>query len=88
MHFTNNVSLGIVNGHIWIIDHRVMALVNVQKKFLSSSSLPIWSIMINLHEIGRSKLCISTEIWSKGVICPCPRVYTCINNGKRNIAVL
>ena len=28
---TNNVSLGIVNGQISIIYHRVMALVNVQK---------------------------------------------------------
>ena len=30
---TNNVSLGIVNGQILIIYHRVMALVNVQKRF-------------------------------------------------------
>ena len=31
---TNNVLLGIVNGQISIIFHRVMALVNVQKWFL------------------------------------------------------
>ena len=30
---TNNVSLGIVNGQISIIYHRVMALVNLQKMF-------------------------------------------------------
>ena len=30
---TNNVSLGIVNGQISIIYHKVMALVNVQKMF-------------------------------------------------------
>ena len=30
---TNNVSLGIVNGHFSIIYHRVMALFNVQKMF-------------------------------------------------------
>ena len=29
--YINNVSLGIVNGQISIIYHRVMALVNVQK---------------------------------------------------------
>ena len=34
---TNNVSLGIVNGQLSIIYHRVMALVNVQKWFLASS---------------------------------------------------
>ena len=33
--YTNNVSLGIVNGQISIIYHRVMALVNVQKMVLS-----------------------------------------------------
>ena len=36
---TNNVPLGIVNGQISIINHRVLALVNVRKKwFLDSSS--------------------------------------------------
>ena len=37
--YTNNVPLGIVNGQISIIYHRVLALVNVRKKcFLASSS--------------------------------------------------
>ena len=49
----NNVSLGIVNGQISIIYHRVMALVNVQKLFLASSSFNIWSIMMKLHKNDR-----------------------------------
>ena len=51
---TNNVSFGIVNGQISIIFHRVMALVNVQKWFLASSSYSIWSIMMKLHKNDRS----------------------------------
>ena len=47
---TNNVSLGFVNGQLSIIYHRVMALVNVQKMFLASSSFTIWSIMMKLHK--------------------------------------
>ena len=35
---TNNVPLGIVNGQISIIYHRVLALVNVRKKWFSASS--------------------------------------------------
>ena len=51
---TNTVSLGIVNGLISIIYHRVMALVNVQKWFLASSSFTIWSIMMRHHKNDRS----------------------------------
>ena len=51
---TNTVSLGIVNGQISIIYHRVMALVTVQKSFLASSSFMIWSIMMKLHKTDRS----------------------------------
>ena len=51
---TNNVSLGIVNGQISIIFHSVMALVNVQKMVLASSSFTIWSIMMKLHKNDRS----------------------------------
>ena len=48
---TNNVSLGIVNGQISIIYHRVMALVNVYKWFLASSSFTICSIMMKRRKI-------------------------------------
>ena len=51
---TNNVSLGIVIGQISLIYHRVMALVNVQKWFLASSSFTIWSIMMERHKNYRS----------------------------------
>ena len=56
---TNNVSLWIFNGQISLIYHRVMALVNVQKCFLASSSFTIWTIMMKLHKNDRSnKSCI------------------------------
>ena len=51
---TNNVSLGIVNGHISIIYYSVMTLVNLQKMFLASSSFTIWSIFMKLHKNDRS----------------------------------
>ena len=38
---TKNVSLGIVNGQISIIYHRVMALVNGQNMFLAPSSFRV-----------------------------------------------
>ena len=50
----SNVSLGIVNGQISIIYHRVMAVVNVQKWFLASSSFTIWSITMKRHKNDRS----------------------------------
>ena len=52
---TNNVSLGIVNGHIPIIHHRVLALVNVQKNgFWPLSFFTIWSIMMKLYKNDRN----------------------------------
>ena len=51
---TSNVSLGVINGQISIINHRVMALVNVQKMFLASSSFTIWSIMMKRYKNDRS----------------------------------
>ena len=39
--YQQNVSLGIVNGQISIIYHRIIALVNVQKLFLDPSFFTI-----------------------------------------------
>ena len=47
-------TLGIVNGQISIIYHRVMALINGQKIVLASSSFTIWSIMMKLHKNDQS----------------------------------
>ena len=56
---TKNVSLGIINGQITIIYHRVMALVNVRKMVMASSSFTIWSIMMKLHKNdGSNKSCL------------------------------
>ena len=52
--YTNNVSLGIVNGQISIIYHGVMTLVNVKKWFFASCSFIIWSIVMTLHRNDRS----------------------------------
>ena len=51
---TKNASLGNGNGQISIIYHSVMALVNVQKWFLASSSFTIYRIMMKLHKNYRS----------------------------------
>ena len=54
---TNNVPLGIVNGQISIIYHRVLALVNVRKKNGFWPLVPlliIWSIMMKLHKNARN----------------------------------
>ena len=42
---TNNVSLGIVNGQISVIHHRVMALVNVRKNVF-------WLLVPLLHGVS------------------------------------
>ena len=41
-------------GQISTIYHGVMALVNVQKWFLASSSFTIWNIMIKRHKYDLS----------------------------------
>ena len=53
---TNDVALGIVNGQISIIYHRVLALVNVQKNgfWPLVPLLIIWSIMMKLHKNARN----------------------------------
>ena len=53
---TNNVPLGIVNGQISIVYHRVMALVNVRKNGLWPlvPLLISWSIMMKLHKNARN----------------------------------
>ena len=69
---TKNVSLGVVNEQILIISDRVMPLVNVQKRVLASSSFTIWSFMMKLHKNDSdSMICISIEVLSLKVICPC-----------------
>ena len=54
--YTNNVPLGIVNGQISIIYHRVLALVSVRKNgfWPLVPLLIIWSIMMKLHENARN----------------------------------
>ena len=55
---TKHVSLGIVNGQILIIYHRVMALVSTQKMLLffacNSFTTCIGSIKMKLHKNDRS----------------------------------
>ena len=53
---TNNVPLGIVNGQISIIYHRVLALAMYEKNgfWPLVPLLIIWSIMMKLHKNARN----------------------------------
>ena len=80
--YTNNISVGIVNGHISIIYHRVMTLVNVQKCLLASSSFTIWSTMMKLHKNYQSNKnpLLASKFCHPGLSALGLGLYTCIKS--------
>ena len=81
---TNNVPLGIVNGQISIIYHRVLALVNVPKNgfWPLVPLLIIGSIMMKLHKNARNNKSsiLAYKFCHLRLSALALRLYTCIKS--------